>query len=738
MKWSISTKILLPMGVLFILFFIAQNYLINQSTQEILLNQSRNRALEMADAAVLAIEADLNASNFVRVATSLASSEEVEFVIFLDKQSRTIIASSSFKYRKEITELPTDLRERVQTALKTRKWQFIDLGNNDFWFSYNIRTVPRGTKEIQNYSMLIKWSGESSNRAIAEANRLHFIYLSLGSLTFALLGYALFRQFTLKPLNQLMDSINRKAPGTVYQDLPNKSFDEFQMLSNSLYEMSKTEMASLEAMEQAKERAEDISALKSAFLANMSHEIRTPINGILGLAQVAQQSQSVEQIHQYLQKILLSGQTLVGIINDILDFSKLAAGKVTIENLDFCPDQLVEQVMELCRSNAQAKGLELNANLATELPLIIRSDPLRLHQILLNLVNNAVKFTEQGSVTINMAIEFKDDLIWLLVKVTDTGIGIPKNKQEALFDEFVQADGSITRKYGGTGLGLTISKNLVSIMGGEIGVDSEEGEGSSFYFQIPVLPSSHFELQDRLKEVLEKVDVSYAGLEDSELSAPLLTLVKRLEAFGKGDTKVVVCSTPEYLQNKSTDGDYTVVLGANDNLQQIGSLPNNVHPLYTNVNRESLINLLYKSLVNSSGAVLEDQTFKPTHDLADMKHVLLVEDNAINAEVVLAMLDGQSLRVTHVENGELALQFLQDEQVDLIFMDVQMPVMDGYTATQEIRENLKLGTPIVGLSANALPDEVSKAREFGMNDYLAKPVMREALFEKLKQWLPID
>lgn len=738
MKWSISTKILIPMGVVFVAFFLAQYYLLNLSTQKILLEKAKNRALDMADAAVLALEADLNMSNFVRVATGLASSEDVEFVIFIDKETKQIVASSSFKYRKGISELPRDLKMRVQYALNTTNWQFIDLGGNDFWFTYNMRTIPIGTKEIHSYLMLTKWSGDSVNKAIAESAKVHFMYLSLGSLGMALLGYFLFRQVTLRPLNSLIESINNKEPGQLYEDLPSGSNDEFEVLSNSLLEMSKVEQKSLETMEKSKRKAEDMSDLKSAFLANMSHEIRTPINGILGLVQVAQQSSNHDQIQQYLQKIFLSGQTLIGIINDILDFSKLAAGKVSIEYLDFCPDQLIEQVIELCQNNADLKDIKLVTRLAPDLPLTLQSDPLRLHQILLNLVNNAVKFTEKGVVSINMSTEYREDRLWLLVKVVDTGIGIPEDKQSQLFEEFVQADGSTTRKYGGTGLGLTISKNLVDLMGGFIGVNSEIDKGSCFYFEVPVNTSSHLELQTKMQDVLGKVKVQPEILDGCGLSAPMLSLIKRLDAFSKGSRVVRLCSMPQYLTFEKEEEVFTVIMGADEVLLSGKKLPNNVHPLYSKVNRETLINLLYKGIHTVTGTKVASDLVMNTPIEVKISKVLLVEDNDINAEVILGMLDKKHFEVTHVGNGVEALEHLQAHKADLVLMDVQMPIMDGYRASQEIRENLKLDIPIVGLSANALPEEITKAKEHGMDDYLAKPVMRDALYKKMRQWLATE
>lgn len=736
MKWSISTKFLIPMGIVFVAFFFAQYYLISASTQKILLEKAQSRALDMADAAVLALEADLRDTNFVRVATSLASSEDVDFVIFIDKRREQIIASSSFKYRKNIEDLPNDLKLRVQYAMNTSKWQFLDLGNNDFWFSYNIRTIPLGEKKIHTYLMLTEWSGDSVNQSIQEARYVHFLYLGIGCFGMAVLGYVLFRQVMLKPLDRLINSIRSKKTGQPYSNLPEGSRDEFEVLSNSLRQMAQIEKDSLESIVKSKQKAEDIADLKSAFLANMSHEIRTPINGILGLVQVAQQSQNQDQIQQYLQKIFLSGQTLIGIINDILDFSKLAAGKVNIENIDFCPDQLVEQVFELCQSNADIKDIKLVTRLAPDLPLSLCSDPLRLHQILLNLVNNAVKFTDQGVVSINMETEFRNDQLWLLVKVVDTGIGIPEEKCVQLFEEFVQADGSTTRKYGGTGLGLTISKNLVNLMGGQIGVRSELGRGSSFHFEVPVHAGMQLELQSKLKEVLALVRVEHNVLDGCNLSDPMLSLIKRLVAFGKGKKLVRLCSMQQYLAFDPEEDEFTVIIGADEMLWADKSITGDVHPLYTKVNRESLINLLHKGVcLKETLGKSDDGKAREAARTKQQANVLLVEDNEINAEVIVGMLAGSGLSIHHAENGALAVEHVQSHPVDLILMDVQMPVMDGYLASKTIRGELGLKTPIIGLSANAMPEEIAKAKECGMDDYLAKPVIRKALFDKIDQWL---
>lgn len=742
MKWSISTKFLIPMGVVFVAFFFAQYYLISSSTQQILLEKAKSRALDMADAAVLALEADLRDSNFARVATSLATSEDVDFVIFIDKNKKKIIASSSFKYRKKIADLPSELKRRVQYAMNTTQWQFLDLGNNDFWFSYNIRTIPLGEDRIHTYLMLTEWSGDSVNRAIEESRYIHFLYLALGCFGMAVLGYILFRHVTLKPLERLIRSIRSREAGMPYDDLPVGSRDEFEELSTSLSQMAEIERKSIESIVRSRQKAEDIAALKSAFLANMSHEIRTPINGILGLVQVAQESRNPDKHQQYLQKIFLCGQTLIGIINDILDFSKLAAGKVALEKIEFCPDQLVEQVFELCQSNADEKDIKLVTRLASDLPLTLCSDPLRLHQILLNLVNNAVKFTENGVVSINMETEFREEQLWLMVKVVDTGIGIPEEKCAELFDEFVQVDGSTTRKYGGTGLGLTISKNLVNLMGGDIGVRSEVGQGSSFHFEIPVEIGTELVLQHRLKEVLSMIRVESDLLDENNLSDPMVTLVKRLAIFAKGDTVVRLCSMPQYLSQAPAGDEFTVILGV-DEMQRIDKpLGANVHPLYSRMNRESLLNLLYHNIVGK-GFITDtvDKALSLSSSVANRDvlnepyKILLVEDNDINAEVIIGMLAGNQLEIHHVENGADAVSFLRENKVDIILMDVQMPIMDGYLASKTIREELLLLTPIIGLSANALPEEIEKAKAHGMDDYLPKPVIKKTLYNKIQQWL---
>ena len=714
----------------------------NQLTQQIFIDRTKTRAFEIADNVTLALESSLRKSNFARIASSLASSDDIKYIVFLDPQTKEVVASSSYLYRNNLDSFPEEVRLRVEKALSEYKWQFETLPHSDIWFSYFMQLIPESDLETKQYLLLVEFSGEQINRQVSRASTTMMIYIFIGAGFFALFGFFIVRAQVLKPLNSISKSLYKLKKGSIERIDELQSGDEFQELTQALNEMIEVEQKSLRLMREAKEKAESNAQMKSAFLANMSHEIRTPINGILGLVQVAQRSHNESQIKQYLQKIFFSGQTLVGIVNDILDFSKLASGKLHVEKVAFCPDNLVEQVVELCQVNANKKGININVTIDKNLPLVLVSDPLRLQQVLLNLMNNAVKFTEQGHVTIAVCLQTIQTQKWLQLTVTDTGIGIQEDKLASLFDEFVQEDGSTTRRYGGTGLGLSICKKLADCMEGEITVSSKKGVGSEFVFKVPVTISSQHELHKKMKQVAGKITLDLPEFSKGLYADSLVEFMQRLEKFSKGDTRVKVVTLTEYLENTTLncdctalqqDCDQVIVVGAEALL--VNDAKENIFPLFSTMNRESLINLLYNELA------AEKVYFEPgkevgTSSVESSKQpvkLLLVEDNTINAEVILAMLENENIEVTHADNGLNALQEMQNHRFDLVLMDVQMPVMDGYTATEQIRKQGET-LPVIGLSANVLPEEVQQAKDKGMNDYLAKPVLREALLEKINHW----
>ncbi len=396
--------------------------------------------------------------------------------------------------------------------------------------------------------------------------------------------------------------------------------------------------------EAARGEAEAANQSKSDFLANMSHEIRTPLNAVVGLTYLLNQQPLKEEQRKYARKIDDSSNALLGIINNILDFSKIEAGKMEIEDVDFDLHSVIENVATLVEMEALERNLEFIVSYGPEVKKALHGDPLRLGQILTNLSNNAVKFTHGGEVGIYT--ERTDDKMYRF-EVRDTGIGISPGQQEKLFRSFSQADAGTTRKYGGTGLGLAISRQLVEMMGGRIWIDSDEGRGSSFFFELPLGEQEEGELRDVIAD-----------------------------AFGRGGKK-----------------DYR---------------------------RHGDLATLRDELTSLSGS-----------------RILLVEDNAMNREIVSGMLSHGGLTITEAHNGQRAVELFtaEPDRYELILMDIQMPEMDGYEATRRIRE--KDGDiPIIALTANSLLKEVRRARELGMNEYLSKPVDAEKLFGALLRFIP--
>ncbi|MBF0101494.1 MAG: response regulator [Desulfobacterales bacterium] len=556
------------------------------------------------------------------------------------------------------------------------------------------------------------------------------------------------------------------------KELQEKNFEIEKTLTQLKHEI-KIRKAVEDELRQAKAIAEAATRSKSEFLANMSHEIRTPMNAIMGLTHLAlKTSQLTPKIKDYLLKIKTSSQLLLGIINDILDFSKIEAGKLNLEKIEFQLYDIIENLSSIFGNRLSEKMLEYIILIEEDVPCSLMGDPLRLGQILINLTSNAIKFTDTGEIVMKVKLlEKHEKIVSLRFEVKDTGIGIEQDKVSKLFESFAQADGSTTRKYGGTGLGLTISKRLVEMMNGRIWIESQTGVGSTFIF------TANF---DMIEDKIKKKEISSTELkglkalviDDNQTTREVIRdmispfgIVTTLAASGEEGLDVLKQESNDFglvmidwqLQHHM-EGFNTIMKIRND--LHLQTLP--VIVMVSTFLRDEAMQYADKANINAfltkpvNQSLLFDTIMEAIHhkikekeyditisekELSAMEKVkgariLLVEDNFINQQVAMEILESAGIIVDLADNGKKAIKAIENAEYDLVLMDVQMPEMDGLEATRHIRKNEKYHfLPIIAMTAHTMEGDRDRCIDAGMNDYVTKPMDTEKLFIKLAEWI---
>lgn len=731
---SLQVKFLLPMFGLLLLFIAAIGAAVNYSLYDISHKQSQDFAAELADIFSM-VGGALDESRLQRTVQLVAAHKRVAGFYVFD-QAGVAIASHAVQDRgKNIRELFADAAPYLVQAKEDILYEEIYLPReHSELLIHRVDLLNPSETALVPHTLVLLVRVEIPP-SVMQVFRL-LGWSGLGILVFFLiLQYLSIRWIVFRPITRMAAELAKQQYSDEPIFLSQRSVDELGHLANQYNQLLAQHYASLRELMVARDLAEKSSEFKSQFLANISHEVRTPLNGMLGFAQLLKRSPLNEKQYEYLELMLRAGDTLLSIINDVLDYSKIEADKLELHEQSMDIEQACADVLVINAARAEQKKIDLMLIIEEGVPRSCLMDELRFKQILLNIVSNAVKFTEKGSVVVAVKRRGENSLC---IDVRDTGIGMEREVLASIFRPFVQADASTTKRFGGTGLGLSIAQRLSTIMGGRLQVESQVGVGTCFSVLLPLNepvlvsleqnarswavvaePELRTQVVAQLQPMFAQLPREYASLEQARSMSPVDVCFVYLAASENADDA--------YIQILSTLDTCLPVLIAS--VGQVNSVPQNIVLIEKPLPQRSLLRLLDARSAHTSATMVQD---KPRQGC-----ILLVDDNEINRLLLSDYLLGMGLEVQEADNGQAAVNMCQQQVFDLILMDCLMPVMDGFEATRHIRERGRnLQTPVIAITANTQTDVQQVCQAAGMTGYLAKPVNLAELNNLLTEYLP--